>query len=67
VFQPVHVSGPRKHMTAVTMDKIRPAVLRRGLATDQEIGSILTRVCSFVQDPAALVALPRIGQVWGTG
>jgi hypothetical protein len=36
------------------------------LATDQEIDSILTRVHSFVQDPATLVALPRIAQVWGT-
>ena len=66
VFQPVHASGPHKHMTAVTMDKIRPAVLRHGLATDQEIDSILSGMHAFVQDPATLVALPRIVQVWGT-
>jgi len=66
VLRPAHASGPHKHMTAVTMEKIRPAVLRHGLATDQEIDSILTRVYSFVQDPATLVALPRIVQVWGT-
>jgi len=30
------------------------------------IDSILTGVCSFVQGPATLVALPRIVQVWGT-
>jgi SAM-dependent methyltransferase len=41
-------------------------VLRHGLATDQEFDSILTRVYSFVQDPATLVALPRIVQIWGT-
>jgi len=67
VVQPVHASGPDKHMTAVTMDKIRPAVLRHCLATGQEIGSNLTGVYSFVQDPAALVALPRIVRVRGTG
>jgi SAM-dependent methyltransferase len=66
VFQPVHASGPHKHLTAVTLEKIRPAVLRHGLATDQEIDSILTGMYSFVQDPATLVALPRIVQVWGT-
>jgi 2-polyprenyl-3-methyl-5-hydroxy-6-metoxy-1,4-benzoquinol methylase len=66
VFQPVHASGPHKHLTAVTLDKIRPAVLRHGLATDQEIDSILTRMHAFVQDPATLVALPRIVQVSGT-
>ena len=66
VFQPIHASGPHKYMTAVTMDKIRPAVLRHGLATDQEIDSILSGMHAFVQDPATLVALPRIVQVWGT-
>ena len=48
------------------MDRIRPAVLRHGLATDQEIDSILTRMHAFAQDPATLVALPRIVQVRGT-
>jgi hypothetical protein len=49
-----------------SMDKMRPAVLRHALATGQEIGSILTRVYSVVQDPAALVALPRIVQAWAS-
>jgi len=66
VFQLVHASGPHKHLTAVTMDRIRPAVLRYGLATDQEVDSILARMHAFVQDPATLVALPRIVQIWGT-
>lgn len=66
VFQPVHAGAPHKHMTAVTMERIRPSVLRHGLATDQEIDSILTRMYAFVQDPTTLVALPRIVQVWGT-
>jgi tRNA A58 N-methylase Trm61 len=34
-----------------------------GLAIDQEIDSILTRVYSFVQEPATPVALPHIVQV----
>ena len=51
---------------AVTMDKIRSAVLRHGLATDQEIDAILAGMYAFVQDPTTLVALPRIVQVWGT-
>jgi len=66
VFQLVHAGGSHKHLTAVTMDRIRPAVLRHGLATDQEIDSILTRMHAFVRDPATLVALPRIVQAWGT-
>ena len=48
------------------MDRIRPAVLRHGLATGPEIDSILSGMHAFVQDPATLVALPRIVQAWGT-
>jgi len=49
-----------------TLRLLPEAGLRHGLATDQETDSILTRVYSCVQDPATLVALPRIVQVWGT-
>jgi SAM-dependent methyltransferase len=66
VFQPVHVSGAHKHMTTVTMERIRPEVLRHGLATDQQIDSILTGMRAFAEDPATLVGMPRIVQVWGT-
>ena len=66
VFQPVHVSGPHKHMTALTMERIRPAVLRHGLATDQEIDTIIDGMHAFAQDPATLVGMPRIVQVQGT-
>jgi SAM-dependent methyltransferase len=66
VFQPVHASGPHKHMTRVTMERIRPAVLRHGLATDQEIDAIIGGMHAFAQDPSTLVGMPRMVQVWGT-
>ena len=66
VFQPVHAAGPHKHMTKVTMEKIRPAVLRYALATDQEIDAITDGMHAFAQDPCTLVGMPRIVQVWGT-
>jgi 2-polyprenyl-3-methyl-5-hydroxy-6-metoxy-1,4-benzoquinol methylase len=66
VFQPVYTDGRHKQLTVVTMDKIRPAVLRHGLASDKEIDSILYRMDAFIQDPTTLVAFPRIVQVWGT-
>jgi SAM-dependent methyltransferase len=65
VFQPVHASGPDKHMTAVTMERIRPAVLRHGLATDQEIDAIIDGMHAFAQDPSTLVGMPRMVQVRG--
>lgn len=66
VFQPVHASGPHKHMTAVTMERIRPAVLRHGLATEREIDQVITGMHAFAQDPCTLVGMPRMVQVWGT-
>jgi SAM-dependent methyltransferase len=66
VFQPVHASGPHKLMQAETMERIRPAVLRHGLATDQEIDSIIGGMRAFAQDPSTLVGMPRMVQVWGT-
>jgi SAM-dependent methyltransferase len=66
VFQPVYAGGRNKQLTVVTMDRIRPAVLRHELATDREIDSIVYRMAAFVQDPTTLVAMPRIVQVWGT-
>jgi SAM-dependent methyltransferase len=66
VFQPVRASGPHKHLQAVTMERIRPTVLRHGLATDQEIDSIISGMHAFAQDPSTLVAMPRMVQVWGT-
>ena len=66
MFQPAYTSGQHKQLPVVTMDKIRPAVLRHGLASDQEIDSIVYRMGAFVQDPTTLVAMPRIVQVWGT-
>jgi len=66
VFQPVHASGPHKHMTAVTMERIRPAVLRHGLATNEEIDSVIGGMHAFAEDSSTLVGMPRMVQVWGT-
>lgn len=66
VFQPLHASGPPKQISLVTMDKIRPAILRHGLATDGEIDTVVEGMRAFAADPATFVAGPRIVQVWGT-
>ncbi len=66
VFQPVQASGPYKRVQAATMERIRPAVLRYGLATAQEIDSIVSGMQTFAENPATLVAMPRMVQVWGT-
>jgi SAM-dependent methyltransferase len=64
VFQPVHADGPHKQIMRITMDKIRPAVLRHELATDEEIDQILAEMGTFAADSTTLVATPRMVQVW---
>jgi SAM-dependent methyltransferase len=66
VFQPVHSHGSHKLMSWETMQKIRPAVLRLGLATEPEIDEILAQMWSFAKDPSTLVSMPRMVQAWGT-
>ena len=53
-------------MTAVTMQMIGSSVLRYGLAPEDEIDTLVSRLSAFADDPSTLVALPRIVQVWGT-
>jgi SAM-dependent methyltransferase len=65
VFQPVHADGPHKQIMRITMDKIRPAVLRHELAEEEEIDQILDQMGAFAEDPATLVAMPRMVQAWG--
>jgi hypothetical protein len=66
VFQPIHASGPHKHMTAVPMERIRPAGLRHGLATDPEIDQVITGVHAFAEGSSTLAGMPRMVQIWGT-
>ncbi len=66
VFQPVHASGPHKHMMAVTMERTRPAVLHHGLATNEEIDLVIGGMHAYAEDSSTLVGMPRMVQVWGT-
>jgi cyclopropane fatty-acyl-phospholipid synthase-like methyltransferase len=65
VFQPVYASGPHKRITAVTMQMIGGSLIRYGLASDEDIDTLVRRLDAFAGDASTLVALPRIVQVWG--
>jgi hypothetical protein len=65
-FQPVHVSGPYKRIAEMTMERIRPALLRHGLATDDEIDEIFAGMRTFAENPSTMRAMPRVIQIWGT-
>lgn len=66
VFQPVYASGPYKRITAVTMQMIGSTLLKYGLAEEEEIDTLVSRLDAFADNPSTLAALPRIVQVWGT-
>jgi hypothetical protein len=53
-------------MTAVTMQMIGSTLLKYGLAQEDEIDTLVSRLNAFADDPSTLAALPRIVQVWGT-
>jgi len=65
VFQLVHADGRHKQIQRVTMEKIRPAVLRHQLASETEIDEILLQMERFAADPSTLVATPRFVQAYG--
>jgi len=65
VIQPTYRQGPGKQIAAVTMEHIREAVVGAGMASDEEIDTIVAELGSFASNPRSLMSLPRIFQVWG--
>ncbi len=63
--QPMSLVGEAKHINPVTLSAIGPAVLADGLATEDELAQIESELEEFANDPATLVAAPRVFQVWG--
>lgn len=49
----------------IIMERISSAVLRLGLASVDEINTILQRMRAFAADSGTLVAMPRMVQAWG--
>ena len=49
----------------MTMQSIADAAVTEGLATAGEIETLVGALDAFAADPATLVGLPRIFQVWG--
>lgn len=65
IFQLVHSAGPYKELENLTLERIRPALVRQGLASSEEVDEILLSMRRFAADPSTLVSLPRIVQAWG--
>lgn len=65
VVQPTYRTGPGKGIARVTLEHIKAAVVDAGLASSDDVDAIAAELDRFVQDPATLLSLPRIFQVWG--
>ena len=65
VVQPTFMTGEGKLLAQITLEKIRLAILERGLSSAEEIDSIVAELKDFARNPQTVVSLPRIFQVWG--
>lgn len=64
LVQPVRIQGEEKALAWSTLDAAADAVLSDGIASEDELGGALTSLRRFIDDPATLIAGPRIFQVW---
>jgi hypothetical protein len=65
--QLVHTGNqPEKAMALVTLQNIVSSVLAESLATESELQAAIADLEAFTNDPASLIGLPRVFQVWGT-
>lgn len=65
VVQPVHLHGEGKSIAQLTLERIAPAVVNYGFATQQEVDATVAQLAAFAARPDTLVSLPRIFQVYG--
>ena len=65
VVQPVSMKGETKLLNPLTMENIAGAVLKDGLASQQEIDEVAQALYAFAADPTTVAGTPRIVQAWG--
>lgn len=65
IVQPAGMEGEVKLVTPLTLENIADTVLTEGIATQAELDDTVTALYAIADDPAFLVSLPRVVQVWG--
>lgn len=65
VAQPAGFSGDVKMLSPLTLENIAASILTEGLATEDELGQVITDLYAFARDPNTLMSFPRIIQTWG--
>lgn len=65
LVQPVGTKGEVKLMNPITLENIADAILQDGLASQQEIGTLIQELTRFAENPRTVAGVPRIIQAWG--
>ncbi len=65
VIQPCFNKGTGKWMAYLTLDRIKPTLIKDGIATEQTINTTLQQLEGFTKDEQTIISLPRIFRVWG--
>jgi len=65
MIQPVFTGGEGKRMAGITLEKIKPMVIKQGIADEETINRVLNELEAFTQNRHTLMSLPRIFRVVG--
>jgi len=66
ITHPAGHEGEVKLMSPITMQNIAPALLRAGLAPEEEIEALAQEMYVFARTPGTVAAMPRIVEVWAS-
>jgi SAM-dependent methyltransferase len=64
-LEPTGYEGDAKLVSALTMENIADATVAEGLATREEVDSVIDGLYRLAADPRTLMGIPRIVQAWG--
>ncbi|MGB6326552.1 MAG: methyltransferase domain-containing protein [Methylocella sp.] len=65
LVQPIGTKGEVKLLNAITLENIADAILRDGLASRQEIDTLVQELNRFAENPRTVAGVPRVIQAWG--
>jgi len=64
VRQTVYSSGPAKAVPLMTVEATGEAMVREGIATQDELAAAIADLAAFTEDETTIVGRPRVFQVW---
>jgi SAM-dependent methyltransferase len=65
LVQPIGTKGEVKLLNAITLENIADAIMQDGLASRQEIDTLVQDLYRFADNPRTVAGVPRIIQAWG--